>query len=276
MQAEEVEVNFVRATEAQVDKVKVEEEQDAIAAAQSECDPLPLSEIFNFSDGLFVEDPIPILVKKQSQIIEDQADKLAFGQTEKDSVELGDVFGFTDSFFEPDSVPTPVPELCPEPEEEFEALPCGGRIVSKSDWQPLGFTDFDSRFMHLYAKATRGLTPDWVASIDVMLFLFLRVLLCVLSFLHFLCVLLDFCFDKFFVVLRMLMLMPSLGYSMKKMQWMFLLLPCLRQPEGGGDVMKSLHHDRLPNIRTACRQTGRNRDSARDSVNEHYLYGHDI
>ena len=246
MQAEEVEVNFVRATEAQVDEVKVEEEQDAITAAPNVSK--PLSEIFNFSDELFVEDPIPILVKKQSQIIEDQTDKVAFGQIEKDSVELGDIFGFTDSFFVPDSVLTPVPALCPKPEKESEALPCGGRIVSKSDWQPLGLTDFDSRFMHLYAKATRELTPDWVASIDVMLFLFLRVLLCVLSFLHFLCVLLDCCFDKFFVSLRMRMLMPSLGYSLKKRQWMFLLLPCLRQPEGGGDVMRALLPCSPPNI----------------------------
>ena len=115
MQAEEVVVNFVRDTEAQVDEVKVEEELDAITAAPNVSK--PLSEIFNFSDELFVEDPIPILVKKPSRIIEDQTDKVAFGQIEKDSMELGDIFGFTDSFFVPDSVLTPVPALCPKPEK---------------------------------------------------------------------------------------------------------------------------------------------------------------
>ena len=49
MQEEELVVKTVRATRAQVDKVKVKEEQDAIAAAQSECDPLPLSEILMVS-----------------------------------------------------------------------------------------------------------------------------------------------------------------------------------------------------------------------------------
>ena len=39
--------------------------------------------------------------------------------------------------------------------------------------------------MHHYAKATRGLAPDWVALINEMLFLFLRVLLWALSFLTF-------------------------------------------------------------------------------------------
>ena len=265
MQEEELVVKTVRATRAQVDKVKVEEEQDAIAAAQSECDPLPLSEIFDFSDGFFEQDPLPgfcekndescVLVEEQSQIVEDQADELTFGQVENDSVKLADVFDFSDSYFELDPVPTSISELNSEPEEEFGdiPLPKGGRIVSESSWQSSGLTGFDQRFMHHYAKATRGLAPDWVALINELLFLFLRVLLWALSFLTF-----SMFVTKFFVqqvvggvglssVLRahgngedLPVTVPSGGFLPRTgIGGGVFSATSLRHPDGGGDVMRS-------------------------------------
>ena len=121
MQTEELKVNFVEASMAQVDEVKVEVEQVAVAEAQSEEDPVPLSEIFDFSNEFFEEDPLPefsvrndescVPIVKKCQIIEDQADEVAFGPVENKSVELSDVFNFSDSYFEPDPVLTSVSEV---------------------------------------------------------------------------------------------------------------------------------------------------------------------
>ena len=234
MQTEELKVNFVRASRAQVDKEKVEEEQDAIAAARSECDPLPLSEIFNFSDAFFELDPLPgfscVPVEEQVQISEDQADKVAFCQAENDSVKLADIFDFSDSLFELDSVPTPVPELCSEPEEEL---------------------GFDRRFMHHYAKATRGLNPDWAALIDYMLFWFLRFLLCALSFLTFSMCVTKFLFRQVVYGVGLSSVLRSHGdgedlpVTMSSGRLLprtgigggVFLYPGLRHPEGGGEML---------------------------------------
>ena len=56
MQQEEVKVNFVEACVAPVVEVKVEVEQLAVTEAQSENDPVPLSEIFYFSNEFFEDD----------------------------------------------------------------------------------------------------------------------------------------------------------------------------------------------------------------------------
>ena len=66
MQEKEFEVKAVRATRARVSTEKVEVGKDALVSAQSEGDPLPLSEIFDISDDFFEDDPIPILVEELS------------------------------------------------------------------------------------------------------------------------------------------------------------------------------------------------------------------
>ena len=44
----------VRATRAQVEKERVEDEENALASAQSECEPIPLSDIYDFPDTILV------------------------------------------------------------------------------------------------------------------------------------------------------------------------------------------------------------------------------
>ena len=70
MQEVESEVNSVRATRAQVSKERVEDEQNVLASAQSECDPLPLSEIFDISDSFFEQDPLPTPIEECSTLPE--------------------------------------------------------------------------------------------------------------------------------------------------------------------------------------------------------------
>lgn len=68
MQIDEVvdsaEVDSVRATRAQSRKDQKEDEEHEIASAQSGCDPLPLSDIFDFSDEFFEQDPLPIPIEE--------------------------------------------------------------------------------------------------------------------------------------------------------------------------------------------------------------------
>ena len=62
MPVEETEVEPVRSTRAQVGKERVEDEQDELASAQSECTPIPLSDIYDFPDSYFEDDPVPVAV----------------------------------------------------------------------------------------------------------------------------------------------------------------------------------------------------------------------
>ena len=203
MQSEEVRVNFVEASVAPVDEVKVEVEQFAVAEAQSEEDPVILSEIFDFSCELFEEDPLPELsvrnddscppIVKGGQIIEDQADAVVCGPVEYKSVELLDV---SDSYLVPDPVLTSVSEVKLEFAEEFLDIPLTkeGRMSSESCWQSSDLVDSDQRFLHYYAKATGRLAPDCSAVIHCLLFLFLRFLLFVPFVLKF-----SMCMYKFLV-----------------------------------------------------------------------------
>ena len=227
MQTEDLKVNFVEASVAQVDEVKVEVEQVAVAEAQSEEDPVPLAEIFDFSNDFFEEDPVPLAeifdfsndffeedplpefsvrndescvpILKKCQIIEDQADDVVPGQVENKSVELLDVFNFSDSYFEPVPVLTSVSEVKPESEKELFDIPLTqeGRMSSESCWQSSDLDYSDRRFMHYYAKATRSLAPACSAVIDCMLFLFLEFLLFVLLVLKFSMCVSKFLFQQF-------------------------------------------------------------------------------
>ena len=209
MQTEDLKVNFVEASVAQVDEVKVEVEQVAVAEAQSEEDPVPLAEIFDFSNDFFEEDPLPefsvrndvscVPILKKCQIIEDQADAVVPGQVENKSVELLDVFNFSDSYFEPVPVLTSVSEVKPESEKELFDIPLTqeGRMSSEPCWQSSDLDYSDRRFMHYYAKATRSLAPACSAVIDCMLFLFLEFLLFVLLVLKFSMCVSKFLFQQF-------------------------------------------------------------------------------
>ena len=227
MQTEDLKVNFVEASVAQVDEVKVEVEQVAVAEAQSEEDPVPLAEIFYFSNDFFEEDPVPLAeifdfsndffeedplpefsvrndescvpIFKKCQIIEDQADAVVPGQVENKSAELLDVFNFSDSYFEPVPVLTSVSEVKPESEKELFDIPLTqeGRMSSESCWQSSDLDYSDRRFMHYYAKATRSLAPACSAVIDCMLFLFLEFLLFVLLVLKFSMCVSKFLFQQF-------------------------------------------------------------------------------
>ena len=209
MQTEDLKVNFVEASVAQVDEVKVEVEQVAVAEAQSEEDPVPLAEIFDFSNDFFEEDPLPefsvrndescVPILKKCQIIEDQADDVVPGQVENKSVEWLDVFNFSDSYFEPVPVLTSVSEVKPESEKELFDIPLTqeGRMSSESCWQSSDLDYSDRRFMHYYAKATRSLAPACSAVIDCMLFLFLEFLLFVLLVLKFSMCVSKFLFQQF-------------------------------------------------------------------------------
>ena len=56
----------VRATRAQVEKERVEDEKNVLASAQSECDPIPLSDIYDFPDSYFGDDVVPTAVDELS------------------------------------------------------------------------------------------------------------------------------------------------------------------------------------------------------------------
>ena len=229
MQQEEVRVNFVEASVARVDEVKVEVEQVAVAKAQSEEDPVPLSEIFDFSIDFFEEDPVTstviefstgpkvelgqISIPEPGRHIVDLSELLGEQQTDgflqkspevdkekepvldilNEPVELLDV---SDSYLEPDPVLTAVSEVKPVLTRELFDIPLTkeGRMSSESYWQSSDLVDSDQRFMHYYAKATRRLAPDCSAVIDCMLFLFLRFLLFALFVLKF-----SMCMSKFLV-----------------------------------------------------------------------------
>ena len=203
MQQEEVRVNFVEASVARVDEVKVEVEQVAVAKAQSEEDPVPLSEIFDFSIDFFDEDPVTSTVIEFSTepVVEILNAAVEFLDRKKEPVvdilnEPVELLDVSDSYLEPDPVLTAVSEVKPVLTRELFDIPLTkeGRMSSESYWQSSDLVDSDQRFMHYYAKATRRLAPDCSAVIDCMLFLFLRFLLFALFVLKF-----SMCMSKFLV-----------------------------------------------------------------------------
>ena len=60
------EITPVRNTRSQVKREILEEKEDALASAQADNDPLPLSEILDFPDSYFEEDPVPTPVSELS------------------------------------------------------------------------------------------------------------------------------------------------------------------------------------------------------------------
>ena len=205
MQPEEVKVNFVEACVAPVVEVKMEVEQLAVAGAQSDNDPVTLSEIFNFSNEFFEDDHLPELcvrkeescvpVVRKCQIIEAQADEVASGPVEIESVDLSDVFNFSDSFFGPEPVFTPVSEVQQKPAKEFVdiTLTTEGSMSSESCWQSSDLVNSVKCFLHYYTKATRRLAPDcstvtnffaiFVSEIFAVCFFVLQFSLCLSKFL---------------------------------------------------------------------------------------------
>ena len=205
MQPEEVKVNFVEACVAPVVEVKMEVEQLAVAEAQSDNDPVTLSEIFNFSNEFFEDDHLPELcvrkeescvpVVRKCQIIEAQADEVASGPVEIESVDLSDVFNFSDSFFGPEPVFTPVSEVQQKPAKEFVdiTLTTEGSMSSESCWQSSDLVNSVKCFLHYYTKATRRLAPDcstvtnffaiFVSEIFAVCFFVLQFSLCLSKFL---------------------------------------------------------------------------------------------
>ena len=49
----------IRSTRAQVERESEREKDDEIASARAECTPTPLSEVFDFPDSYFEQDPVP-------------------------------------------------------------------------------------------------------------------------------------------------------------------------------------------------------------------------
>ena len=187
MQQEEVVVNFEEAYVAPV--VEVEVDQLAVAKALGGKDPVPLTDIFNFSDEFFDDDSLPELcVRKEDSyvpvvtkcpITEAQADEVAPGPVAIESDDLSEVFDFADSFFEPDPVFTPVPEVQLMPAKEFIDLTLTeeGPMSSISCWQSSDLANFVKCFLHCHTKATGRLAPGCDTVSKLLLFLFLRFLL---------------------------------------------------------------------------------------------------
>ena len=187
MQQEEVVVNFEEAYVAPV--VEVEVDQLAVAKALGGKDPVPLTDIFNFSDEFFDDDSLPELcVRKEDSyvpvvtkcpITEAQADEVAPGPVAIESDDLSEVFDFADSFFEPDPVFTPVPEVQLVPAKEFiDLTPTKeGPMSSISCWQSSDLANFVKCFLHCHTKATGRLAPGCDTVSKFLLFLFLKFLL---------------------------------------------------------------------------------------------------
>ena len=70
MNVVESEVESVRATRAQVGRERMEDEQNVQASAQSESEPLPLSEIIDIPDSYFEQDPLPTPIDECSTLPE--------------------------------------------------------------------------------------------------------------------------------------------------------------------------------------------------------------
>ena len=187
MQQEEVVVHFEEAYVAPV--VEVEVDQLAVAKALGGKDPVPLTDIFNFSDEFFDDDSLPELcVRKEDSyvpvvtkcpITEAQADEVAPGPVAIESDDLSEVFDFADSFFEPDPVFTPVPEVQLVPAKEFiDLTPTKeGPMSSISCWQSSDLANFVKCFLHCHTKATGRLAPGCDTVSKFLLFLFLKFLL---------------------------------------------------------------------------------------------------
>ena len=258
----EVIVNVVVPMQQDEDLVKVDEEQEASVVAQNKCDPLPFSGIFDFSDGFFEDDPLPgekeecsVLVEEQCQIAEDQAGEFTFGRDDNVSLELGDVFDFSDDYFESDPVISSAEIVSPSDKKTGDfPLSKEDGLVLGSSWQSSELIDFDQRFTFYYDRATRGLAPIWVALIHFMLLLFLNVVLLALFLLTFSMFVVEFLLQH---VVGAIGLCSLLGIQddgkdlpMPVSASRFLPItgigggvfssPDFRQPEGGGDVMRSL------------------------------------
>ena len=187
MQQEEVVAHFEEAYVAPV--VEVEVDQLAVAKALGGKDPVPLTDIFNFSDEFFDDDSLPELcVRKEDSyvpvvtkcpITEAQADEVAPGPVAIESDDLSEVFDFADSFFEPDPVFTPVPEVQLVPAKEFiDLTPTKeGPMSSISCWQSSDLANFVKCFLHCHTKATGRLAPGCDTVSKFLLFLFLKFLL---------------------------------------------------------------------------------------------------
>ena len=118
MQQEEVRVNFVEASVARVDEVKVEVEQVAVAKAQSEEDPVPLSEIFYFSIDFFEEDPVTSTVIEFSTGPKVELGQISIPEPGRHIVDLSELLGEqqTDGFLQKS------PEVDKEKEPVVEIL----------------------------------------------------------------------------------------------------------------------------------------------------------
>ena len=165
-------VEPVKVTGAQAKKLAAEDRENDLASAQSECVPVALTDVFNFSDSYFEEEvevnsveasvaPVvcdEILVPMQQEevvvnfveayvapVVEVEVEQLAVAEalSGKDPVPLTDIFNFPDEFFDDDSLPelcvrkedshVPVVMKCPITEAQADEVAPGPVAIESDD-----------------------------------------------------------------------------------------------------------------------------------------------
>ena len=165
-------VEPVKVTGAQAKKLAAEDRENNLASAQSECVPVALTDVFNFSDSYFEEEvevnsveasvaPVvcdEILVPMQQEevvvnfveayvapVVEVEVEQLAVAEalSGKDPVPLTDIFNFPDEFFDDDSLPelcvrkedsyVPVVMKCPITEAQADEVAPGPVVIESDD-----------------------------------------------------------------------------------------------------------------------------------------------
>ena len=118
---------------AQKKRVGLDVSENNRISAESDSDPLPLSEIFEFDDGFFEDDPVPTPVESDDELepmveslielvsasrapIEseenwDKKNEVASAESDCVPIPMSEVFNFSDAYFEQDPVAIPVEVL---------------------------------------------------------------------------------------------------------------------------------------------------------------------
>ena len=159
--------------EEEFDMERVDDVENTLVSTQCVDDPLPLSEIFDFSDSLFQADPVPMLVEESS---------------------LSELFDFSDDLFEADPAEVVVLGKI-EKDGDVVSLPKKDSVVPDIEYQSLVLTDCVQRSKHFDAKTTSGSTPGCVTLNCELLFLFFGVLLSALFWLTFYMTIFKFLFQ---------------------------------------------------------------------------------
>ena len=175
----EEKVYSVRMTRAHAIIDEKKDREDVLASVKSEAKPVLLEDIFDFSDSLFEQDPLPTPVEECSTVPEVCGVDIPLPEevvVESEPLPLSEIFEFSDSFFEVDpvaseiSIPVEVKHVCeiPLPEEDV------GLTVQKSVAE-IRLVQNDAVNSVSLTKATRETSPDRVHFCYFMFVVFLYV-----------------------------------------------------------------------------------------------------